>query len=329
LIPALNEGFYWYTGMVTYQLAFAFSLIYLSVFFNNHTRFRVLFLILLQAFIVGCNEIAMVYLIIFHLLVLCFKKGKTTSNLDYLLFLTSVIFALFVFFAPGNDIRSSYFEGVSHRFSYSFLMSILQVFRFVLALNYGLVLFISAFILYFKLPNLNTILDILKFRNQIYILPVILFLLLFVSIFPAYWTTGIMGQHRTVNFAFFICIPFLFYYYFLLIRKYESLFRKVFSRINKFSILFLLVSIFSTKNFIGVISDIYFEKQIKFDVENNARYIEIEKQLRDKKKDVYLTKLKTHPSSIFIYDLENDPNHLVNLGYQRYWKIPGKVLLNP
>jgi hypothetical protein len=138
-----------------------------------------------------------------------------------------------------------------------------------------------------------------------------------------------MGQHRTVNFSFFICIPTLFYWYLVIINRYEVFFDKVYKRIKKVTLFIFITTFFFTKNFKGVISDLSSSKHVHFDIENNERYHKIEQQFSQNKKDVYLTKLKTRPFSISIYDLENDPNHLVNIGYQRYWKIPGKVFINP
>ena len=70
LIPALNEGFYWFTGMVTYQLAIIFSLIYLHFYFQNSSYLRLLILIILQAMLIGSNEISMLYLIFFQFIYL-------------------------------------------------------------------------------------------------------------------------------------------------------------------------------------------------------------------------------------------------------------------
>jgi hypothetical protein len=208
-------------------------------------------------------------------------------------------------------------------------MSVSQVVRFVIVLNSGFLIFISALILYFIIPNLKYIIQIQNRKFYLFIIPIILFILLFISIFPAYWTTGIMGQHRTVNFAFFISIPLMFYWYLIFINVFEAFFVKVKIHLNSFLIILLLCSLFLTKNFKGVFMDICFAKQLKFDRDTNERYEELEYQLKQKNKDVLLKKIKTHPFSIFIYDLDKDPNHLANIGYQRYWKVPGKVLLNP
>lgn len=200
------------------------------------------------------------------------------------MFLSLVIFCLFVYFAPGNNVRSTYFDDVSHQFFRSFFMSVSQVLRFVIVLNSGFLIFISALILYFIIPNLKYLIQFQNRKFYLFIIPIILFILLYISIFPAYWTTGIMGQHRTVNFAFFISIPLMFYWYLIFINVFEAFFVKVKIHLNSFLIIIFLCSLFLTKNFKGVFMDICFAKQLKFDQENIERYEELEYQLKHKKR---------------------------------------------
>lgn len=325
LIPALNEGFYWYTGMVTYQLAIIFFLIYIHFYFHKSFYLRTLILIFLQVMLIGFNEVSMLYLIYFQFIYLVFT-AKNFKIDNYILFITSVSFSFIVFMSPGNSIRASYFEGVSHQFFHSLMMTILQVFRFFLKLNEGFILFFVALVFYNLIPNIRLFLENFKEIRILFIIPILLFMILFISIFPAYWTTGIMGQHRTVNFAFFVCIPLMFLWFLLLINRFELFFQRLYQKI-KFSIVFIfVVSISFTRNFQGMIEDIYHLKHLKFNNENNQRYDFLNNH---KKKDVFLKRLKTHPFTISIYDLDIDPNHLANIGYQRYWKVKGKVFLIP
>ena len=325
LIPALNEGFYWYTGLVTYQLAIIFVLIYLHFYFRNSSYLRYLILIILQAMLIGFNEVSMLYLVCFQFLHLLFTVKRFKID-NYFLFITSVSFSFIVITSPGNSIRASYFEGVSHQFFYSLLMTLLQVIRFFIKLNEGLLLFFTAIMFYNLIPNIKFFIDKYRCKRNLYMIPILIFLFLFISIFPAYWTTGIMGQHRTVNFAFFVCIPLMFIWFLLLIIRFELFFQRFYQKIKFFIVFIFVVSISFTRNFQGMLEDIYYLKHLTFNNENNQRYNYLNNH---KKKDVYLKRLKTHPFTISIYDLDIDPNHLANIGYQRYWKVKGKVFLNP
>jgi hypothetical protein len=183
-----------------------------------------------------------------------------------------------------------------------------------------------ALVFYNLIPNISVFLENFKEIRILFIIPILLFMVLFISIFPAYWTTGIMGQHRTVNFAFFVCIPFMFLWFLLLINLFELFFQRLYQKIKFFVVFIFVVSISFTRNFQGMIEDIYHLKHLKFNNENNQRYDFLNNH---KKKDVFLKRLKTHPFTISIYDLDIDPNHLANIGYQRYWKVKGKVFLIP
>ena len=328
LIPALNEGFYWYTGMVTYQLAIIFFLIYIHFYFHKSFYLRTLILIFLQVMLIGFNEVSMLYLICFQFIYLVFT-AKNFKIDNYILFITSVSFSFIVFMSPGNSVRASYFEGVSHQFFHSLLMSLLQVIRFFIKLNEGFFLFITAIIFYNLLPNIKLFIDNYRTTRNLFMIPTLIFVILFISIFPAYWTTGIMGQHRTVNFAFFICIPLLFFWFLLIINRFESFFITLFNKIKIFIVFGFIFSISLTRNLQGVFEDFSNDKHLKFNQQNHLRYTSLNNQMNQKKKDVYLKKLKTHPFSISIYDLSLDPNHLSNIGYQRYWKLKGKVYLIP
>ena len=325
LMPALNEGFYWYTGWVTYKHAIIFFLLYFHFFFYKQSYLRLFVLIILQAMLIGSNEVSMIYLVCFQFVYLIFSIKNFRIDY-YILFFTSVCFSFLVLFSPGNSIRASYFEGVSHQFFHSLMMTILQVFRFFLKLNEGFILFFVALVFYNLIPNISVFLENFKEIRILFIIPILLFMVLFISIFPAYWTTGIMGQHRTVNFAFFVCIPFMFLWFLLLINLFELFFQRLYQKIKFFVVFIFVVSISFTRNFQGMIEDIYHLKHLKFNNENNQRYDFLNNH---KKKDVFLKRLKTHPFTISIYDLDIDPNHLANIGYQRYWKVKGKVFLIP
>lgn len=329
LIPAINEGFYWYTGLATYQLSIIFFLFYLNTLFSKLNYKRIFLLILIQFIVAGFNEVSMLYMNILHLSLLIFRYNKHKNWQRIILFLSCIVFSSFVYLAPGNDIRSSYFQNVSNQFGYSLLMSFIQIVRFGVILNTGFFLFLLVLFFKYQFPHLFSNVKLEKSKNNFFLIPFIIFLILFFSIFPAYWTTGIMGQHRTVNYAFFFCVPLLCYWYILFFYRYDLFFQKIFFRIKNYYVLIFLISISFSKNFHGVITDIYYSKQTHFDLENNKRYSNLNLYHQsNKKKDIYLKRLNTHPFSISVYDLSEDPNNLANIGYQRYWKIQGKVLIN-
>lgn len=330
-LPALNEAFYWYTGVVTYQFSLILLVTYLSLYFrlNKLKNINVFILAILLLCIVGFNEIAMIYLFVFQFLCLVYsfrKKVNLKSNMG--LFIIYLFGFSLVYFAPGNSVRESYFIGKSHQFTHSLASSILQVFRFIFEWNYNGLIFISAFISFYFFDVLKN--KVINYSTKKYILgiPIIIFVLLFLSIFPAYWTTGIMGQHRSVNFALFFVLPLLYFWYIIMIYKLDSKLRFIKKLKPSYFYIVFVVLIFFNRNLKNVYLDIFQLKHKFFNIENYNRYQSINKQLSSKKKDVYLRKIDIHPSSIFIYDLTSDPNSIANIGYKRYWNVKGSVFLN-
>ena len=111
-------------------------------------------------------------------------------------------------FAPGNAERSAYFSG-THRLIPSLGMSFLQTLRFGAVwlsspalLGLGALYILAHDRLSIRFPALGTGFG-LKPWMTLLTLPAVLFL----CVFPAYWSTGILGQYRTVNVACFFLLP--------------------------------------------------------------------------------------------------------------------------
>src|SRR6185436_3629414 len=206
-MPSLAQGIYWYTGAVIYQGANVLTPLYLAclTFLLNKkyliSKFIHLRICLALIFIItGCNETIMIFLLFFH----AFLSAKKRDRLSFLLFTFSILCSLLVFFSPGNAVREAVFPD-RHHFFHSLLFSMAQSCRFFkewiinIPLLIASILYIPVSIRFSKTSGL--------FKNNFYISPFLstcfLFFVIFLSAFPAYWSTGILGQHRTVNSAYF------------------------------------------------------------------------------------------------------------------------------
>jgi len=209
--PDVTEAYYWMTGAVTYQGGCIFGLSFLSALIaacrSSGTR-RLLASVIagvLLILTIGSNETVMFVMWAVMLPVAIFKfieRHEDRWLVAGFVLLTAICSAV-VILAPGNAVRSSWMTG-SHRFFYSLKMSLLQEIRFIVTWI-GNVSFILATI--FLVPIAAAI------RNKIPVLipisraPILLsawlLLLIFIGMFPAYWVTGNMGQHRTVNTVYF------------------------------------------------------------------------------------------------------------------------------
>ena len=336
-IPTLAEGMYWYTGVVTYQLGIIFTLLYLSFLYNYliekylmaNKYVHILSLISCLFALIGSNEVLMLLILFFHiiLLVLVYKKNIRLRVLFFWLCLLIFLLSAVVYFAPGNKIREAYFVGVSHHFWFSIAFSLLQCFRFVFEWLNNLVIIMLSVIF---IP-INSILTqrIFLFKNNFFLRPWIsllsLFALIFCCVFPAYWSTGILGQHRTVNVAYFFFIILWFVNLSIWINTYPTLFNRFKSKYTLLLSLLCILIIATTRNSRGVIEDISSGNCNAFNQELKQRYSRLNRINPNLNKAIYLDTLTAKPVSIFIYDIRNDPKYFPNLGYQRYWNLKAGV----
>ncbi len=337
-MPILSEGTYWYTGVVTYQVANSIMLFYLIGLhkFLNLTNglskiglFVILFILLIL--LSGFNEVIMLLLLVFHLVVgihFFVKKNKNTSWISGLL-LASIIGFSIVYFAPGNKVREAYFIGESHRFYHSFTSTLLQTLRFGFEwLSSGVILLVS--LIYIPISkNLSKHVDLFKnnfFINK-WVSLVALVSVLFISIFPAYWSTGIMGQHRTVNTAYFY---FLFLWFInLTIWTNKSLFfqkLEVKKSMMNYCLVISLVLMCGTGNTFNAWKDLISSQASNFDTELNQRYQRLNSFSKSADEIQTLPKLKSHPVSLFIYDITNDPKYFPNTCYKSYWNLKSYII---
>ncbi len=196
-MPDISEGIYWYTGSVSYTLGCIFLLFSFSFKLQKRTLLSLLFLFLGM----GCSEVCM----LFGLLIIGTKHFLFNQR-NWILLIATIFFSALVYFAPGNEIRSSLFEA-KHQFLHSLLYSIAQTARFNFAFL-GITIFLASTLWIYSLEYLNE--RSLTIRNSFGLnwknSWLLLLIPIFISTFPAYWSTGILGQHRTTNVACFFWI---------------------------------------------------------------------------------------------------------------------------
>jgi hypothetical protein len=142
-MPSPAEGFYWYTGAITYQLANCIALFYLALLIQYYFRkylfkqwLHALLLVLLLILLIGFNETILLMFLSLHTAL--FLGGIITRNfavgfkkLTTLLFAIALVASLVVILAPGNGFRAALFPG-NHQLVHSILFSLMQTSRFVL-----------------------------------------------------------------------------------------------------------------------------------------------------------------------------------------------------
>lgn len=196
-MPDISEGIYWYTGSVSYTL----GAILLLFSFSFHLRKRT-FLSLIFLFLgMGCSEVCMLFGLLYY-----FVQHFVFKSKNGVLLIAAVLFAAAVYFAPGNAIRSALFDA-KHQLFHSIIYSVAQTARFNLSFL-GLAVILTSIIWVYNLEKLSERSIVIRnsfgmtWKNSW----LLLLVPIFISAFPAYWSTGILGQHRTINVACFFWI---------------------------------------------------------------------------------------------------------------------------
>lgn len=336
-MPILSEGIYWYSGSMTYQLATVFVMTYISLLVM-YTQGRLLFkskvihiavLTVLLIIGIGFNEVHTIGLILFAciaLFIVIKNKLPHRSLFIYLLIIT-VVFACIMIFSPGNTNRES-FATNNHRFLYSLVLSFAQVIRFFLEWVSSIPLLILSFLYYFlnkKLSENNPL-----FSRSFYLSPLystlLLFGIIFIAVFPPYWATGMLGQHRTMNVAYYLFLICWFIHLTVCFNFYKNELAGVKALNKRLQAILLVITVVAfsfSKNGYDLLTDIFYGKARSYDAQMTARYT----QLQAPADTIYFTPIQDPPKNLFLYDIQEDPANWLNQSYNLYFECKEKSII--
>ena len=211
-MPQLSDGVYWYTGVCNYELSNAFFLLHLSLFIVWSSRGGasgpILLLISAVSLVIsiGFNELGAALIPAYYLLalILLYRAGvdRGIFRMALVFFCIAFISSSVLVFAPGNLVRSHLYHENFH-ILHSVLFASMQTGRFTITwLSTIPTLLLSLLVL----SRADRVPDTPLFRFDHRVILVALFFTVFMSAFMPYLTTGILGQHRTINYAFFFFI---------------------------------------------------------------------------------------------------------------------------
>ena len=310
-LPVLSEGVYWYVGYCVYYLSnlcfgvFAlllYELIFASPYYRKIGAFVVSIPLLIA--LVGFNEPVLVLTcgLLLFLSVKLLQKNHPAQFFVSVLFAVSLLSASAAIFAPGNFVRAS--QAAHHiQTIKALLMAHVQMLRFVAdwVSNLPFVLLSLFVILYTKKSTCTFYLGIRQLLLAIY-------LVLLVCIFFPYFFTGILGQHRTLNLAYWFFIPLCFLLLEAVARKYALVERLQFLKGTKTAFILVAVSLLImavTKNGYQLAYDFSKGNLKSYKTELLQREQLVQRHWNDTL--FHLPPIKNRPASIFLYD-ENDPS---------------------
>lgn len=332
MLPSLAEGIYWFTGAVSYQFGSIAATIYAGLMFRYMQRrylgnknLHIALCILTLFITIGFNEVLMLMMLATHILVwLSLNKQDKLRSYLFRLMLCAVLFSFIMILAPGNSTRSMYFSN-NHRLFYSLGMTALQMIRFFITwVSFApLILASLLFIgirdtLYERSPMLRAIKGIKLWQAFS-----LLWLIIFLCVFPAYWNTGILGQHRTLNAACYMFIPAWFLFIHIFCNKLEIKGQGIIfqGKMQGFIFLLLAACLLFSGNGGNALVQLGDGEVSGFNTEMNARYAKIEEAKAQGINSVYLPILKNRPSSLFTLDIRPGCSHWINNDYALYFGI--------
>jgi|GEM_PF-1199038 len=339
-LPTLTEGFYWFSGSCEYQVSVVFSWILIGVlisYFQQKSFVKKMFLsgliIVINIILIGFNETYVLILCGFYLcaFIISIYHKQQYKYFWLILFLISLIVSIFSLMAPGNAVRGSNFEGEHFKFVKSFVFSMLQVPRFFFSWISNVPFILGTFLIIPLTIKLGKQFDFI--RNHFYIHPVLasilLPLIIFLCVFPAYWATGILGQHRTLNIAYALFILLWFgvvacWTNFLEQKKCLPQIA-INSKWQTIFIIFIIMTMVLTGNGYNAFTDIIYGRAQKFDRIMLERYSIMKQTKAQSIKCCEFKEIEDKPVTLFFIDITRDENHWINRGYEEYFGVKARI----
>jgi uncharacterized protein DUF6056 len=334
-VPALGESIYWYTGSVTYQLS-ALMLIVQAALTAGALRssgpgraWRGVAGALLTVAITGMNEVAMLLIVAFQaslVLVGAVARSRRTIVVAAVTLAIAVGCGLVVWLAPGNAVRGAMFPA-RHQLLRSTLMTALQTVRFTADWwTDGSLLLASLIYLPLGVELVRAAPDVQALgrghtplwllAGTIAVIPL--------AIFPPYWASGDLGQHRTISVAYCIFLPLWF----------AALTAALAAgwlpapgrwladrRIQVIVFVLLIVSLAFTRNGYRVAFDFASGRPAAFDREMSARLADLRACTATPARPCVIPTLRAKPESFSLPDISSDPADWVNAGYASYFGL--------
>ena len=336
-MPIISEGIYMYTGAVTYQLGNVFLLLYagaLCQYIGKKHLFKskiahAILLIALMFLTIGFNETIMITVLLFSTGIYVISKLNKLDGRAFLFYLliVCICFSCIVYFAPGNSTREAYFPN-NHQLVNSLISSLAQCIRFFFDWISSAPLILLSILYYSLNKRLSEHVPI--FRESFYLTPLIsfalLFIVIFIGAFPAYWSTGILGQHRTMNVSYLLFI--IAWFINLTVFYNKNLATLDLKHYKLRIVIYVLVwcSLVFARNGYTLLEDIRTGDIARFNTQMVERYSIIE----NSGDTIYFEPIKYRPKTLFVLDITDNPKNWQNEAYAIFFGKPDKpVMIKP
>lgn len=323
-MPSIGEGTYWYTSAVTYHVAMVLATVQLALA-ARAAEGGVLFLpaAALLFIVCGFNEILPPMMALLYAVLAVFAPIDRRKRARFaVLCAVAVAGGLVVLLSPGNAARLSAYTGARH-LGPSVAMTGLQTVRFLSDwATDGAVLLATALWMATSARVLPQF-DSKHARTLALLCAAGLLLVVPIAAFPAYWATGSLGQHRTLNSAFFVFLLL----WFAAAGFWASSSRTaaaITSTIDPLKVPLaaaLLAALAFTRNGYAIGEDFATGRFTRFQREMRARDDRLERCRIDSAPLCVIDPIEDLPRSLFIVEVSNDPHDWVNVAYARRYGL--------
>lgn len=337
LMPDIAEGIHWYTGAMTYQTAVIMGTLYAALWWRMVQRrwwvnkgVHLTAAALVLAGFIGTNEVSMAMAVLFHGAVVAGRIAAraTIGRPVAWLVMACMLASALMFLAPGNAGREWQYTG-TRQFGYSMAMSAAQAVRFSARWAASPVVLSGAALLLLGFDRLPAWMRELAagarpYRWHLLLLPPAL---VFVAAYPAYWSTGMLGQHRTIDQAWGFAVPAwaLAVLAFAPLRPIDPLRRPSWAGAG-LALLFSM-ALLATGNGLRVLTDLATGDAQRFDAEMVARSNRLEEARNSASTVVRVPALRNRPRSLLVMELSEDPWYWVNVAHAQYFGLMDKRIV--
>lgn len=332
-LPTLAEGIYWYTGAAGYQAGGIVAMAYLAGLarfldgrFLLGRTFHAAGLAFLLFFAIGFNEPVMILLLAFqgYALYKVLRRPNAHRMLFALLLATAAVGAAAFVLAPGNAVRArSFHEGGDVARSVAF--TLVQTVRFFFAWVSSAPLLVGSLLVF---PVIRRLVEGGGPVARAVVLPraeagLLLGAVFVACTFPNYWVTGVLGQHRTMNMAYFFFIP----VWLLNLASWAPHLPAARTRLpdaprwKVLGVLLVVASMATTANGYDAAYDLVRGTARAFDKQMEARYAAIDQAREAGKTQVTVEPLTARPATLYVLDLTEEGSHWINQAWTAYFGI--------
>lgn len=245
-LPSINEGMYWMTGALAYQLPtlclFGVLITLVKICSSRgHKIINTLIASFLTVVLIGTNEISMATTVVFLFLIIAYRLFfKINSNKElFVIFVVAVTASFFVILAPGNHVREELFP-LANDWKLAIQMTILG-FGYYACQWLGISCLLAIVSLYI-LKKEKEAFQFDVFSTPVTVSIAIFLIVLLAGFFVPAWSTGQMPNPRAINVLFAIFVIGFFYHVFFFYQQFMV--ERSFDGISKIGGLLAACSIF-------------------------------------------------------------------------------------